>query len=95
MTLTVPPHSLLEGFNHLIHTLQLQLAITINWTGTNYIDFNIDNNTPREINGPCLALSTIIPVVVASVAEAEYAALFINAKEGVTLRNIFADIEYP
>lgn len=36
----------------------------------------------------------IIPVVVASVAEAENAALFMNAKEGATLQNILASIGY-
>ena len=53
--------------------------------------FYLGNKNPTEINGPCLALSTIIPVVVAFVVEAEYTALFINAKEGVALRNILAD----
>ena len=57
--------------------------------------FYLGNNNASEINGPCLALSTIIPVVVSSVAEAEYAALFINAKEGVALRNILNSIGYP
>ena len=43
-----------------------------------------NNNQPTTINGPCLTLSTIIPVVVSSVAEAEYAAVFMNAEEGVS-----------
>ena len=34
-------YSSLEGANHLIQTLQLLYAITINWSGTNYIGFNI------------------------------------------------------
>ena len=38
-----------------------------------------NNNQPTTINGPCLTLSTIIPVVVSSVVEAEYAAVFKNA----------------
>ena len=46
-------------------------------------------------NGPCLALSSIIPVVVSSVAEAEYAALFYAAREGVMLRNILHSLGYP
>jgi hypothetical protein len=57
--------------------------------------FYLGNNNPTEINGPCLAVSTIIPVVVASVTEAEYAALFMNAKEGAALQNILASIGYP
>ena len=54
--------------------------------------FYLGNNKASEINGPCLALSAIIPVVIFSVAEAEYAALFMNAKEGVELRNILNSI---
>ena len=57
--------------------------------------FYLGNDNASEINVPCLALSTIVPVVVSSVAEAEYAALFINEKEGVTLRNILNSIGYP
>lgn len=54
-----------------------------------------NNNDPTHINGPCHAISTIIPVVVASVAEAEYAALFINGREGAHLRQVLHDIGYP
>ena len=54
-----------------------------------------NTHQPTSINGPCLALSTIIPVVVSSVAEAEYAAVFMNAKEGAALRTILENIGYP
>ena len=54
-----------------------------------------NTNQPTSINGPCLALSTIIPVVVSSVAEAEYAAVFMNAKEGAAIRIILDNIGYP
>ena len=54
-----------------------------------------NSQNPTAINGPCLALSTIIPVVVSSVAEAEYAAVFMNAKEGSALRTILDSIGYP
>jgi hypothetical protein len=54
-----------------------------------------NNNQPTTINGPCLTLSTIIPVVVSSVAEAEYAAVFMNAKEGASLRTILHSLGYP
>lgn len=54
-----------------------------------------NNNQPTTINGPCLTLSTIIPVVVSSVAEAKYAAVFINAKEGASLRAILDSLGYP
>ena len=36
-----------------------------------------NNNQPKIVNGPYLTLSTIIPVVVSSVAESEYAAVFL------------------
>ena len=49
---------------------------------------------PEIINGSILALSTIILAVVASVAEAEYAALFLAAQEAVNLRNILHDLGY-
>ena len=54
-----------------------------------------NSQNPTNINGPCLALSTIIPVVVSSVAEAEYAAVFMNAREGSALRTILDSIGYP
>lgn len=54
-----------------------------------------NNNQPTTINGPCLTLSTIIPVVVSSVAEAEYAAVFMNAKEGASLRTILDSLGFP
>ena len=53
-----------------------------------------NHHQPTYINGLCLALSTIIPVVVSSVAEAEYAAVFMNAKEGAALRSILDSIGY-
>ena len=54
-----------------------------------------NTNDPTHINGACHTVSTIIPVVVASVAEAEYAALFLNAREGAHLRQVLHDIGYP
>ena len=57
--------------------------------------FYIGNkNHPGIINGSILALSTIIPAVVASAAEAEYAALVLAAQEAVNLRNILHDLGY-
>jgi hypothetical protein len=46
-------------------------------------------------NSPCHAISSLIPVVVSSVAEAEYAALFLAGREGVMLRNILHSLGYP
>ena len=45
-------------------------------------------------NGPCHAISSVIPVVVSSVAEAEYAALFIAGRDGAMLRNILHSLGY-
>ena len=53
------------------------------------------SHKPELINGSILALSTLIPAVVASAAEAEYAALFIVGQEAANLRNILADLGYP
>ena len=54
-----------------------------------------NHNQPTTINGAIHAISTIIPAVVASVAEAEYAALFINGQEGASLRQILTALGYP
>ena len=53
------------------------------------------STTPAAPNSPCHAISAIIPVVVASVAEAEYAALFIAGRNGATLRAILNSLGYP
>jgi hypothetical protein len=54
-----------------------------------------NKNDPTTINGAVLALSSIIPCVVASVGEAEYAAVFLNGQEGEGLRQQLASIGYP
>lgn len=54
-----------------------------------------DHDQPTRTNGAILAICTVIPVVVASAAEAEYAGVFINAQEAFHLRNILADLGYP
>ena len=53
-----------------------------------------NHDAPTQINGAILAISTIIPAVVASVAEAEYAALFLNGQEGVALRDMLHALGY-
>ena len=50
---------------------------------------------PEHINGAILAISRIIPSVVASAAEAEYAALFMLAQEDEYLRRVLDDMGYP
>jgi len=46
-------------------------------------------------NGPILVNSSIIQPVVSSAAEAEFAALFYNAKDGCQLRNTLQDMGHP
>ena len=50
---------------------------------------------PTLINGSIHAYSPIIPSVVASAAEAEYAALFYAGQDGAWLRNILQSLGYP
>jgi hypothetical protein len=47
-----------------------------------------------DINGPILAVSTLIRCVVSSAAEAEYGACFINAQHGVWLRTVLEAMGY-
>ena len=54
-----------------------------------------NHDQPTTINGAIHAISSIIPAVVASVAEAEYAALFLNGQEGASLRHILNASGYP
>ena len=56
---------------------------------------NCDNQDTTDRNAPLYALSTIISAVTASACEAEYAALFYNAKEAEGMRNSLADLGYP
>lgn len=52
-------------------------------------------NQPTHISGSVHSFSTIIQSVVSSVAEAEYAALFLAGQEGVWLRQILHSLGYP
>jgi hypothetical protein len=54
-----------------------------------------NRDDPMTINGALLAVSTIIPNVASSAAEAEYAACFINAQHGVWLRVVLEALGYP
>jgi hypothetical protein len=54
-----------------------------------------NTNAPTHINGAIDAFSTIIPVVVSSAAEAEYAALFMNGQKSATHRITLEDLGYP
>jgi hypothetical protein len=50
---------------------------------------------PTKINGPIHCFSTVIPCVVASAGEAEYAALFAGGQQAATIRTILEDLGYP
>jgi hypothetical protein len=52
-------------------------------------------NGEQQHNGSILTLSAILRMVVASAAEAEVGALFLNAKEGVNIRNILKEMGHP
>jgi hypothetical protein len=54
-----------------------------------------DHNLPLKINGATHIFSTIIPCIVASAGEAEYAALFAGAQHAASLRTILADLGHP
>lgn len=50
---------------------------------------------PYDINGPVLVSTGIIPTVVGSATEAEYAGLYLNAQNGEVARQILADLGHP
>jgi hypothetical protein len=50
---------------------------------------------PPILNGPILALAKIMRNVMASAAEAEAGALFVNCKEGAVLRNTLIEMGHP
>eukprot|EP01034_Spumella_vulgaris_P028684 gene28684-35585_t len=52
-------------------------------------------NDPSAINGAIDCISTIIPSVVASAFEAEYAAMYINATTAEGIRTTLCDLGYP
>jgi hypothetical protein len=52
-------------------------------------------NVEQHHNGAVLTLSTILRVVVTFAAEAEIGALYLNAKEGVNIRNILWEMGHP
>ena len=55
----------------------------------------LSNDDPTEVNGAIHAFSSLIPNVMASVAEAEYAALFMNGQNGAGFRQVLHDLGYP
>jgi hypothetical protein len=59
------------------------------------IAYLTNTDTPHHINGSIWNQSAIIPVVCASAAEAEYAALFMGAQQAAWLRTILQALGYP
>jgi hypothetical protein len=55
----------------------------------------LGDENPLTLNAPILCHSTLIPVVVAAVSEAEYAGVFSNAQLASDERAILADMGYP
>ena len=54
-----------------------------------------DNNNPTKINGLIDVMSSIIPLVTASVAETEYGSAFMNGRKAQPLQLTLADLGYP
>ena len=54
-----------------------------------------NHNDPTRINGAIHVFSSIIPCVVASAGEAEYAALFATGQHAASLRTTLSDMGYP
>jgi hypothetical protein len=54
-----------------------------------------NRHQPTRINGTISAISTIIPCVVSSAGEVEYAALFTGGQHAAGLRTILTDMGYP
>jgi hypothetical protein len=54
-----------------------------------------NNDQHPTNNGAIMTNATIIKVVMSSAAEAELGALFLNAKEGVYLRQILTEMDHP
>jgi hypothetical protein len=63
--------------------------------GGHFFMSSTPKNGVQQHNGSILTLSTILRMVVASAAEAEIGALFLNAKEGVNIRNILKEMGHP
>jgi hypothetical protein len=61
-----------------------------------YFFLSSKQNSSKHIqNGPILAICTVYKNVLSSVMEAEVAGTFVNAKEGVNVRNILNNMGHP
>lgn len=63
--------------------------------GLQFVTTNAGLGDPAAINGAIEVISTIIPSVCGSVAEAEFAALYLNGQTAEVLRTTLADLGYP
>jgi len=63
--------------------------------GLHFLTTNEGLGDPAAINGAIEVISTIIPSVCGSVAEAEFASLYLNGQTAEVLRTILADLGYP
>jgi hypothetical protein len=54
-----------------------------------------NKNRPLHLNGATHVFSSIIPCIVSSAGEAEYAALFVGAQHAASLQNILEDLGIP
>jgi hypothetical protein len=57
-----------------------------------YLGGKYDSRMKPLSNGPLLCHTTVLKHVVSSVAESEFGALFVNAKEGTVTRNTLSDM---
>jgi hypothetical protein len=64
-------------------------------TGGNLFMSSKPRNGEQQHNGAGLTLSKIFRIVVTSAVEAEIGALYLNAKEGVNIRNILLEMGHP
>ena len=55
----------------------------------------LGRHDPAFRNAPIICISSLIPVIVAAVSEAEYAGVFGNAQVGVDSRSILKSLGYP
>ena len=63
--------------------------------GIQYLGNSLDDCDTTHINAPVECISTILPSVVSSAGEAEYASLFITGQIVVGIRSILHDLGYP
>ena len=63
--------------------------------GFYWLKNNTDTDTRMKVNGAIHVLSKIIQLVCSSSAEADLAALFLNAKEEIRIRQTLIDLDHP